>query len=158
MLKQILALFVACVPIALTAKPLIVGDSTYPEACKKQEWEIIKAKLTSFANGRSEERLTKLAHTYICGRGAVAANELLRNAPKEIQVVSAGSGQAPTTELIDAQSALQPQAGSAWGVEVSESENQLRISFWKDEACIATTSLVFRANSWLITRMEESCD
>jgi len=147
-----------CLPIMATAKPLSIGDVTYPESCTKAEWTRIKSKIIELTRGRPGEELHKIAYTYLCGHGEAATKELLSHSPKKILSISEGSGQDSTKELVEAADALTPQGGSVWGAEVSMSDARIQITFRPDEACIKSIAFISKARNWLVNQIEESCD
>jgi hypothetical protein len=158
MIRQYFVALSLCLPILAVAKPLSIGDVSYPESCTKAEWPRIKAMLIDSARGRSEEELQKIAYTYMCGHGKAATKELLSHSPKKVLSLSAGSGQDTTKEFVQAAEALSPQGGSVWGVELSIIDTRVQITFRPDEACVRSITFIQKAKNWLVNQIEEYCD
>lgn len=161
-------ILVAAITVALAITASTSAASPYPSldihgmiyesACIDSTWKETHDLLAAASKGNSSSDLIKLVRTWLCESGP-RANEVVRSsAPSRIRITSEQTGIIGQERGYLSRSSVHALGGQVWGVIVEQSADNVRVSYYPNEACVAAGTFAYRHGKWLFASMSEACD
>ena len=160
-MKPFIVIAAALPPLAAVASsfPSIeIHSQTYESACNATQWKSIQESLEGFANGRGEKKLTTLVRTWLCESGRKADATIRRHAVARIPSTSEQTGILGSERSYVARSELSALGGRAWYASVQSSDGKVSVSYYPNEACVASVTFTYRREDWLFVSINGACD
>ncbi len=141
-------------------KPLqgLHGGTTYPVACSQGELRKLKAEIYRLSGKRSPENAWQVVSTLLCGEGEKAERFFRDHTAERVTSTVFGAGdEKAAAKDVDGNRLLLVKK-QAWGVAAGGGPEEIRVSYWKNEACLARFDISFNGVKWLVAAVEEACD
>lgn len=139
-------------------QPLNIHGEAYLPACAQAEWRKLHGSVLEAAADRDAGQLAGAVWNYLCGAGEAAARRLRRSLPARVFSVGSQTGTEGEVKRFVPRAEFSTLAGQAWGASVGEEGGKVVVSYYPNEACVASVTFAFRDRRWLLTRMSDACD
>lgn len=143
----------------LLSHPLTIQGDVYDASCTASA----KAALQAALAGPTAVEGWRMVDTLLCAPKSAASKAYVAcHAARKISYESYSTGdeqeQASTVPLSSAIIDELLAAGAAWNATVEVNAEQIRLSYYPNEACVNTRTLEFIQGRWRLTTMGSACD
>lgn len=143
-----------------TNPPLLIYGTSYPNACSPSEqlelWKAIYGKVKDGALAK------RALYAILCGPRTGPERVFFASLfPLKVREKFEGTGQEPSAEIVRRSDELIDRtaaAGEAWGARVEVTQDQIKLSYYPNEACISGVTLSYRRAKWVIDEIDGACD
>ena len=145
---------------AIPALKSMHTDELLVPACGTEGMRELESAVRSLAQAGSPADAWELAWRALCSTRKESARYIARHSPKRIVLSAFDTGdESKAVRWIDRSALFMPE-GKAWGAGAKRgnSDAQIVITYWKDEACVESLTLERRAKTWSVVAGGSACD